>query len=810
MQAVANGVAVVPPTLATIEISLFEYRVLRQRARRFFDSLRGKSVILVLVAIVLAVSTVSTVGVIHGRSMLREQIHGQLGQTVEIARQDLDSKLLTRISAIAHAAHGMTMSRADFLARSPKLVARGPALKALFHAIVVYDARGRVIADDPGNSLVGMDASERRYFRRVSTELTTVVSAPFLTSRHSHPVVSVIAPVFDSRGSFVGAIAGRIDLSDEGFLGNLQQERLGRSGYLMVASRDGTILTGPDPADVMKPLPRVASLAPALKGREGLFEGPDHKGRRSYYAVSQMSQVPWFVVAVMPVGEALGLFGQFTKNAVIVSLIVLIILAPVAWWLFDRLLQPLEALETQIQERHQGRRQEPVAIRGGEELRSVAEAFNTVYDDRINVTSILSRREAFFRSLTESAPVGIIQTDVSGYIQFANPAFCRMLGLRPGMVTGRLWLDGIVDGDRERVDREWAAAREAERPLETVCRLDSPSRGEVWVDAVANVITNNETVLGYIAVTRDITRERQIEAQLEEERVQADAVLGILHEAVIVTSRDGQIHYINTPGLDFLGNPEPVGRGLFDLVRITCEGRPWGPEEAGDRSGVQNLDVVMTNARGEVLDLELTMLPLEQARAQRLVFVLRDDSERRRQEERLSWEATHDPLTGLANRRAFMASLVHWLGEARNGAGGSVLALVDLDHFKAVNDEGGHLLGDELLRHLAAIFRDQIRQTDIAARLGGDEFAVLLPGCGESRALEIMEQIRVRIAGQRVSDGTRDYGVTASIGLTLLSEYDESPRQTLGRADRGCYVVKDRGRDGVELIAPPDGADGQP
>lgn len=117
----------------------------------------------------------------------------------------------------------------------------------------------------------------------------------------------------------------------------------------------------------------------------------------------------------------------------------------------------------------------------------------------------------------------------------------------------------------------------------------------------------------------------------------------------------------------------------------------------------------------------------------------------RREEQRLSWETTHDSLTQLLNRRAFTATLVKLLGEAARHEKPSVLMLIDLDHFKPVNDQGGHLLGDDLLRRLADLFRDSVRHSDTVARLGGDEFGVILPSCGLEPAENLAEKIRAGV-----------------------------------------------------------------
>lgn len=183
-----------------------------------------------------------------------------------------------------------------------------------------------------------------------------------------------------------------------------------------------------------------------------------------------------------------------------------------------------------------------------------------------------------------------------------------------------------------------------------------------------------------------------------------------------------------------------------------------------------------------------------------MVFVIRDDSERRREEQRLSWEATHDALTGLLNRRAFNASLARCLTELSPHTNESVLILIDLDYFKPVNDEGGHLLGDDLLVQLSRVLVNAVRQSDTVARLGGDEFGIVLPSCGLQRARELAETLRHAIETLTVEQDGRGYSVTASIGLTALKPEDSGIREILARADEGTYAAKAQGRNQVVVM----------
>ncbi|MCL1477955.1 GGDEF domain-containing protein [Marinobacter sp. M3C] len=196
------------------------------------------------------------------------------------------------------------------------------------------------------------------------------------------------------------------------------------------------------------------------------------------------------------------------------------------------------------------------------------------------------------------------------------------------------------------------------------------------------------------------------------------------------------------------------------------------------------------------------MLKVRNGKSQeRLVFVLRDDSARRRENERLSWEASHDPLTQLLNRRAFGLGLDKALLEAGQNKVATVMCLIDLDHFKPVNDKGGHLTGDELLRRLADLLRQTVRQSDTVARLGGDEFGILLPSCGMECAEALAERIRAGIEVLVVEHEGEDYSVTASIGLAQINPTDTSTKAIMARADEGSYLAKGRGRNQVVLMS---------
>ena len=165
--------------------------------------------------------------------------------------------------------------------------------------------------------------------------------------------------------------------------------------------------------------------------------------------------------------------------------------------------------------------------------------------------------------------------------------------------------------------------------------------------------------------------------------------------------------------------------------------------------------------------------------------------------------ARHDPLTNLANRRAFVYSVDvarQILSEVDTT---HVLMAIDLDGFKAVNDQGGHATGDKLLQAIAKVMREQVRQGDVAARLGGDEFAVLLSNCPTDRGLAIADSILQAISAVRVQAEGLEFGVTASIGVLCFAPGDAADvAELLACADAACYEAKRAGKSQVKSYVP--------
>lgn len=773
--------------------------------RRWFGSLVNRAVVVVVLFTLVSALVVTVVGAVLSQEELEQQARNQVSTMARHIAGDLDDKLARRLETINHVAASFTMDERVFTSRASVLLRQQTALQHLFDGLYLIDPEGRILAENPeAFALKGQNVRHRDYFQDVSNRLTPVISEPYVSIHQDEPAIMIAAPIFDHRQRFIGLIGGALLLNGENFVGEFATLHIGETGYLGVATRSGVTLAHGRTGQVMVPV-RVGNpvLKEAMEGFEGTRLTRNGDGAPTIMSVQQMDQVPWFVAAVWPAREALAPITRMTDAFLWTLLGVIGVLAPLALWRFRRLLAPLKVLGQQIHERHLGIRTTPVDVAGGQEIRQVAEIFNTVMDEREDVLESMAEREAFFRSLTQSAPIGIIQTDVLGRIDFVNPAFEKIVGRSASELQHTRLFDGVYEADRDSVMQGW---KQSVRDNEVYRgRFRIPARGErelIWGDVMTAVIDTPDRTLGSITVIRDVSRELEVEEALREEQQRAENILGVLQEGVLMVDVEGRIRYANQAACQFLGaDGDCAQQNFFELVEIRREDKVMAHQEFLAGKDIDSLYASLSNRSGQRFDIALTVLHVRQGRYnERIVFVIRDDSERRRQEERLSWEATHDSLTQLLNRRAFSASLLKCMSEVTEPAARSVLMLIDLDHFKPVNDQGGHLLGDDLLKRLSDLFKDTVRQSDTVARLGGDEFGIILPMCGLERAEALAERIRARVQALRIEQDGRSFGVTASIGLTELVPGDSGPREVMARADEGTYLAKSRGRNAVVVL----------
>jgi diguanylate cyclase (GGDEF)-like protein/PAS domain S-box-containing protein len=302
-------------------------------------------------------------------------------------------------------------------------------------------------------------------------------------------------------------------------------------------------------------------------------------------------------------------------------------------------------------------------------------------------------------------------------------------------------------------------------------------------------------------------------ATLAREKEKAEVTLSSIADAVMTIDVNGHLEFANAVAQRLCGctraacERQPleqvidlrneqgsvVGRLLDEVLE---EGLPWS--SAGHH--------VLVSRTGERVAVEFTAAPIrsrESGDVVGAVIVIHDVSQTHRMAVELSWQATHDSLTGLYNRREFERRLEALVAGGAGGDGHCML-YIDLDQFKIVNDTCGHIAGDELLRQVAITLQKQVREVDTLARLGGDEFGVLLEGCPVPQGVQVAEKMLAAFAGYRFIWQGSAYPIGLSIGLVPVGEDGRSKTDILSAADAACYSAKERGRNRVQVYRPDD------
>ncbi len=217
----------------------------------------------------------------------------------------------------------------------------------------------------------------------------------------------------------------------------------------------------------------------------------------------------------------------------------------------------------------------------------------------------------------------------------------------------------------------------------------------------------------------------------------------------------------------------------------------------------QELRLICEN--GRVIWVRATARVFEnEQRLDSLLLVCEDITETRELSEQIAYQATHDALTGLANRGQFDIQIKEAIAMACTDNSEHAVCYLDLDQFKVVNDTCGHLAGDELLRQLGELFRKNLRRHDFIARLGGDEFGILMHNCSVQQAIYVCEQLCNMVKDFNFAWEDRRFTIGVSIGISTISERNHSAVELLKEADAACYAAKDRGRNRVHVYRPDD------
>jgi len=445
----------------------------------------------------------------------------------------------------------------------------------------------------------------------------------------------------------------------------------------------------------------------------------------------------------------------------------------------------------------------------------VAHTVNRLFDALGERDEKIQGRDRLFKDFARTLPEIVIIHDSK--ILLANESAASLVGLDTASLIGRDTADLVKPAYRalfRNTMQKRLAGDNVPKRLEI--QLINGNETGLWVEAQSSNIEfhGNPAIL---TVARDVSHRKSLEVSLSRSKRQAQYTLESISEGVITTDNTGRIDYMNLAAETLIGASRDDAAGhrvgeLFTLVD-DADRRPLGdPVErclAMRRRVNMGRRAVMLSVDGEhEHSVEITASPIRgpSNSISGTVVVFHDVGEIRGLTQQMSYQATHDPLTGLINRREFERRLDEAMDSAHGEEAVHMMFYMDLDRFKAVNDSCGHLAGDNMLREVAGLIKEQVRDSDFVGRLGGDEFGALLIGCPIEKARQIASDICVAIADYRFVWKDKIFNIGISIGLVEISHASGTLQDVMSAADSACYVAKQRGKGQVHVYSARDEA----
>jgi diguanylate cyclase (GGDEF)-like protein/PAS domain S-box-containing protein len=430
-------------------------------------------------------------------------------------------------------------------------------------------------------------------------------------------------------------------------------------------------------------------------------------------------------------------------------------------------------------------------------------------DDRSLARRSPQAQAALFRLLADNVPVLIAYYSANDFrCQFANKQYAQTFGRDEQSILGSTFEEVIgVEAARE-IQPQVELMLAQRSPVVYERTLGAEGKGKRWIEVHLLPHIDNEAghegnpAIGAFVLISDITKHRLAEQAARESEERLSKFMQASAEG-IVFHRDGFITDANPPVCELIGYSleEMLGRKTLEFIAPDHVAKVAAVIASGQETGYES---VLIDKNGQRIPVEFIVRTMLRNGERMRMTIVRDIRDRHAAQARIHHLAHHDSLTGLPNRVSFMERLEHQILLAEDGESRLALLFIDLDHFKRVNDSLGHLVGDTLLRTVAARITASLRTTDIVSRFGGDEFVVLLSGltAGDqyrADAEEVAQKLLSSIGASVNAEG-RPLSVTPSVGIALYPDDGTTPDELVKHADSAMYMAKARGRANYQFF----------
>jgi diguanylate cyclase (GGDEF)-like protein/PAS domain S-box-containing protein len=770
-------------------------------------NIKTKLIGLVLLVLVSAFWLSAVINANRIQSDMTQLLSAQQFSVASFIADDIESKVRLRIDVLNASAAGITPELLANLDKARNHLKSNAALQLLFMTgTFVISREGIGIADypvTPGRQ--GYVFNELEYFQDVMATGEASVGKPRIGLVTQKPGVAFAVPVRDKAGGTVAVLVGIAPLSDPMLFGQIENATFGKSGYIAIdVPKYGLIATSSDPTRVLDAMAKPGvnlMLDRFVAGYEGSGIAINSKGIETLTSAKRIPSAGWIAQMVLPTKEAFAPVREMRLRTYEISGALSVLAILLAWFLLRLVLRPLDLATSEISNMAAGKAALHVLpVSRNDEIGILLTSFNVLVEQRNKIEHALADSERTLRTIVETEPECVQVLALDGTLVRMNRAGLEMIEAdSEAQVLGVKVVDFVVPEYQAAFNALTEKAIQGESgTLEF--KIIGLKGGHRWLDTHSVPMRNSVgQVMGILGVTRDVTERRQFQLRAK----QFEAIVQSSEDAIIGRTLDGIVTSWNPAAESIFGYTaeEMIGKPMLKLFpsdrqdeeEILLE-RIW----QGDV--VAHFETTRVRKDGTTIDISASLSPIldNQGAVIGASKIARYITAHKAAEKELERLAQVDVLTGLANRRHFMAlAEQELLRTARYGGQLSVL-MMDIDFFKNVNDTYGHRTGDRVIQQLGMLCREALREIDVIGRIGGEEFAVVLPQTGSQSAIDMAERLRETIASAEVSlENGMPLHFTISIGVATLVGTETNLDTLLGYADKFLYAAKHNGRNRV-------------
>lgn len=430
-------------------------------------------------------------------------------------------------------------------------------------------------------------------------------------------------------------------------------------------------------------------------------------------------------------------------------------------------------------------------------------------NERKRMEGKLHREEQLFKTITDQSSDIIVIVNREGIVTYENPAIEKFLGFTAEERVGGRGFENIHPDDVRFVGDEFKRLFSDVHayPSRSEVRLRHKDGNWLTFESVAGNISNSDVVDALIINLRDINGRKKAEESLRQSEEKYRTILENIQEGYFEVDLAGNLTFFNDPlcqmtyyrreeltGLNYkVYTDEETAQKVYQAFNKVFK--------TGNPTKEFDWQIIRKDSTKRYIEASVSLQKDFSGIPTGFKGIIRDITERKEMDRKLNYMATHDALTGLPNRMLFMDRLQIALAQSKRNKNKLAVMMLDLDHFKEINDTLGHMVGDKLLKEVAYRLTGILRQNDTIARLGGDEFVVLLSDLGKMEYAAGVAKVILKAFQKPFALAGKEITSRASIGIAVYPDDCEDIDSLLKKSDTAMYDVKTTGRNSYKFFS---------